>query len=439
MLRTLTIGIAAVAALTAMPLRAFVTPEGTNYHSGIVQVSAGVTHTCALMADFHASCWGSGGAALGITPLPVPGLDGAIQIASGNNFACALLLDHTVSCWGDNSYGQLGDGTHTARPNDPRPVKWGSLMFGNVKSIAVGNSHVCAVKGESEGNTVWCWGSNTAGQLGNYTVPHVDFRQPIQVVIQGDDAHPDAYLNGVEMVSAGNAHTCALFSGSRTIACWGWNNFRQIGNVDATAEIVESPVGVKVYDDKGMLVDFVSAGGLSTGGFHACVLDRDSDPTLDYRAACWGSDDHGQVGNPIGTTAIPAVVGYDYWSGSNHVIVRFNRFSKLSLGNETSCAIGSKKIWCWGDNSFGQLGASSAGSSNEIPQEVQHPGFEWTALSDLSVGAQHSCALIDDTIFCWGRNDSGQLGIGSTSSGTHYEPDAAKVDPPIFTDNLDGN
>ena len=174
------------------PAHAFKTSDGNDYHSGVIQVSAGVTHTCALMADFHVSCWGSSPVALGLTPLPVPGLDRAIKVVSGNNFACALLLDHTVSCWGDNSFGQLGDGTHTSRPNNPGPVLLGPKAFDNVEDLSAGDAHVCAVKGnDTEAGltrTVWCWGLNTSGQLGNYTVPHVDFRQPNRVVIR-DDVH----------------------------------------------------------------------------------------------------------------------------------------------------------------------------------------------------------------------------------------------------------
>ena len=219
-MRLVCVGVAVFSGLISLPSQAFIAPDGNNYHAGIIQVSAGATHTCALMADFHVSCWGSGGAALGLMPLPVPGIDKAIKVVSGNNFACALLLDHTVSCWGDNSSGQLGDGTYTARPSQPMPVRWGRNPLGDIADIAAGDSHACAVKGDDASRTVWCWGSNTARQLGNYTYTHDTVPVPIEVIIH-DTVAGDPPLSGVETVSAGTLHTCALFAGSHKLACWG--------------------------------------------------------------------------------------------------------------------------------------------------------------------------------------------------------------------------
>ena len=426
----------------SIPSFAFKTADG-DFHAGVVQLSAGVSHTCALMADFHVSCWGSSAAALGLLPTPVPNLNNAIQVASGNNFACALLLDHSVSCWGDNSFGQLGDGTHSARPNDPRPVKQGALVFSNVKSIAVGDSHVCAVKGDSEGNTVWCWGSNTAGQLGNYTVPHLDFRQPIQVVIR-DDVHGDKSLSAVELIGAGVAHTCASFIGTGKLACWGSNDVRQIGNEEAIAAIVDSPVAVKTRDHTGSLVDFVGSGRLAVGADHSCVATARSSGGFDDSLACWGNNDYLQLANnsidpfSVGPTRVV------YWTGAE-----LTGATTVSLGYKFSCirqfdaSTGARaRAECWGWGDFAQLGPESYVAPAYPPREVA-VNYDFDPLQDvqsMSAGHLHTCALLTlGRVRCWGMNGHGQLGLGSMDGGFHYLPDAANVDAPLFFDNFDAN
>lgn len=142
--------------------------EGTAALTGASAVSAGETHTCALREDGQVLCWGAGkhgqlgqgNSSSSYQPLEVTGLDDVVSIQAAWNFTCALRQDDdSVWCWGLNQFGQLGDGTTTGR-SLPGPV----LGLGEVIALSSGRSHSCVL---TEGGEVWCWGTSTFGSLGN--------------------------------------------------------------------------------------------------------------------------------------------------------------------------------------------------------------------------------------------------------------------------------
>ncbi len=193
--------------------------------TGITQVAPGVTHTCAIkQADGSIWCWGSG--AFGVlgngvsissnTPVQVNGILGITQLTHNAFHTCGVKSsDGTVWCWGFNQYGQIGNGTTT---NSDTPVQVSGLL--GMTQVSSGTFHSCSV--QSSDGTVWCWGRNTEGELGNATV--TDSLVPVQVT----------GLAGVSQIESMRQWTCALKSADRSVWCWGLNSEGQLGNGSVT-------------------------------------------------------------------------------------------------------------------------------------------------------------------------------------------------------------
>jgi uncharacterized repeat protein (TIGR01451 family) len=198
--------------------------SGQSLVTGIVNamsISAGVTHTCALLADGTIKCWGSnlygqlgnGSLVASSTPVTVAGISTAVAVKSGGYHTCALLSDGTVRCWGYNNYGQLGNGSYT---NSSVPVALMGIVTA-AQNIDAGEYHSCALLTD---RTLSCWGSNAYSQIGtgtNFTVG--SYSTPVAVID----------ISTAIQVSAGSSHTCALLMDG-TIKCWGINFQGELGN-----------------------------------------------------------------------------------------------------------------------------------------------------------------------------------------------------------------
>jgi uncharacterized delta-60 repeat protein len=391
--------------------------------TGVMDITAGLSLTCALTNGGGVYCWGynengelgNGTNASSNVPVAVPGLNGGVKaITTSNEHVCALLTGG-VKCWGYNILGQLGNGTLT---NSNIPVDVAGLA-GDITDISAGGGHTCVILNGS----VMCWGGNYEGQIGtgilgsHSTVPvnamasasaistsssHTCAIDPAQGVkcwgwnfygqlgdgTTEDKSAPVDVLNltaGASAVSSGTAHTCATVHGS--VMCWGDNEYGQLG--DGT--LVNSSVPVAVAQG------FDGLSSISAGGYHTCVLANGS-------PWCWGSNSGGQLGDTTfvdRTTPVP-VIGLP------------DRASQISAGDGHSCALlvdGS--VWCWGSNQFGQLGNDDdTYSSSAVPVIVVGLTGHIVAISS---GSEHTCALTDiGGLKCWGMNWTGQLGTGST-------------------------
>jgi alpha-tubulin suppressor-like RCC1 family protein len=172
----------------------------------------------------------------------------AAAISTSDGTTCVVSSDTTVWCWGDNQYGQLGNGSTSLTIAEPiqavQVTMQGGGRLGGVVAIAAGQVHQCALTGDGH---VWCWGYRYYGNLGNGTS---GVRPGLDCHTQGGCATPYAVqvvsgqggaLTGVLKVIAGRMHTCALRSDG-TVWCWGDNEYGQLGD-GATTNLECSPFG----------------------------------------------------------------------------------------------------------------------------------------------------------------------------------------------------
>jgi alpha-tubulin suppressor-like RCC1 family protein len=290
-----------------------------------------------------------------------------------------------VSCWGRNNEGQLGDNTVLSRSTPDAVVGFPAGV--RVTQVSTGAYHTCAL---SSAGAVYCWGSNSHGQLGNGNT--TDQRKPVQVV-----GLPAGVT--VTQVGAGSYHTCALSSGA--VYCWGYNYYGQLGDGTTTAPTApyyrQSPTAV---DTSGALAG-VTVSQISVGGQHSCAV---SSAGAVY---CWGYNGFGQVGN--GTTAnqsTPVAVG----GALAGVTV-----SQVSVGENHTCAVSAGALYCWGHNGSGQLGDGTL-TSRPSPVAVAGGVLAGVTVTQVSAGSEYTCAAsAAGAGSCWGRNEFGQLGDGSTT------------------------
>jgi alpha-tubulin suppressor-like RCC1 family protein len=239
-----------------------------------VAMTSGEAFMCALLGSGEVWCAGDGthgelGDGLShrsFAPVKAQ-LSGAAQaIAAFYLHACAILKDGTVECWGDNSLGQLGRGRTSASTSAPLPAPVRAVS--GVTAIGVGTEHSCAVAGSGGTASVWCWGSNANGQLGDGT----NTASPTPVQVQG--------VVGATSLAVGGFHACAGLLYAGVAKCWGKGGSGELGNGKAT----DAPTPVTVQS-----ISYPAS--LAAGGYHTCAL------VASPNVVCWGSNDFGQLGN----------------------------------------------------------------------------------------------------------------------------------------------
>ena len=466
--------------------------------SNVIAVAAGGSYTVALKDDGTVWTWGNnsfgqiGNGKTSLTDAPnstwlparVPGLTGVIAVAAGFGHTVAVKQNGTVWAWGLNSFGQLGDGTTVNRSS---PVQISGLS--NARgAVAASTAHTLVVKNDG---TVWSWGANVSGELGDGTA--TNRLLPVQVAglsgvvgvtagggtsnngdgfsmaVKGDGTvwawgentgslgigNPTggpaltpkqvSGISGVLEVRSGFAHTIArTVNGS--IWAWGGNNNGQVGDGTITARF--SPVQVSGLNG----VVSISA---SKGGVHNASVKNDGTVWV------WGADDRGQLGdNPVlnrpypvtvsGLSGVIAIAAGGFglsdgsaqsvalksdgtlWGwGSNALADNPTTFSStpvpiagpgnviaISAGGQHTLALKSDgTVWSWGGNFFGQLGYPSGVFGDLTPRQVN--GLN--SVIAVATGGFHNLALrADGTVWAWGANGYGQLGITSSETCTSY-------------------
>ena len=367
-------------------------------------------------------------------------LIGIAAIAAGAVHTCALITGGGVKCWGSNFYGQLGDGSTTTQ-NMPVGVIG---LAGGVRAIAAGGFHTCAL---TTGGGVKCWGDNKYGQLGDGTT----IAQTTPVDVSG-------LTSGVQAISAGESHTCALTTGGG-VKCWGSNQNGELGDGTGIGRLTAVDVsgltsGVQAVSagmwqtcavttggavkcwGRGYLGDGVTieshtpidVSGLTSGVRAVSVADGHSCALTEGGGAkCWGSNLQGQLGDGSTTIRTTPVDVSGLTSGVQAVEAGGDH--SADYGEHHTCALtAGGGVKCWGDNISGQLGDGSM-LERHTPVDVSGLG---SGVQAIAAGGYHCCALtIGGGVKCWGSNYSGQLGDG-TNIDRHAPVDVVTPAPSLW-------
>jgi len=261
--------------------------------------------------------------------------------------------------------------------------------------------HACASMSDG---SVRCWGGNNEGQLGIAQPVGTGATVPVEVELSS------GRLSDVVEVRTGAASTCARRVDG-TVTCWGANSFGQLGGA--------LPIGPGVVGDPVVVTDGTApivATALSLGFFSACALGTSGD------VFCWGLNGRGQLG--------------DGTQENRNVAVRVAGLpgpaTRIATGGEHTCALVGGHAYCWGRTGSGRIGDNTPTTTDTVALTPQ--GVRWNAtdlLPDviaISAGNRHTCAVKNPPmeIYCWGRNETGAIGDGTTSDAAI----AIRVDPP---------
>ena len=368
------------------------TPTDVDLGEGrtAVAISTGDNHTCALLDNNSVKCWGLndfgqvGDGSITNRNAPATAVDlgdkRVAAIRAGGNTSCALFEDGSLTCWGSNENGQLGTGEGISVLS-PLEVDTGDET---VTAIDGGSGHSCGFFQDEDSNVRFkCWGENGSGQSGGGN--------------KKNRLNPFDISAGVTITifSIGNEHGCAIIESTLPVSkllCWGENGSGQLGVGSTTDQDSITNNFVNLGTNK-------TAKAVSAGQLHTCAILNDD------KVKCWGKGGSGRLGNGASTDQNSPVA----------VSMSSNTAKKISLGNQHTCAIfNDDKVYCWGENGLGQLGVGSTTDQNTPTVVDLGTGKTATAISS---GRFHNCAILNDkTVKCWGYNSLGQVGDRSNTA-----------------------
>ncbi len=360
-------------------------------------LSAGQDFTCGVTPLGNAFCWGRNAAgALGngtttnrTTPGAVTMPAGVLfdSISAGQDHACAISTSGNLYCWGGNASGQLGTG-NTSPQTTPALVSVPGVTFASVSAAA---QFTCALTTGTNA-TVYCWGLNSTGQLGN----------AINVGTSTPNSAPLQVTGGpFRAVSATQGHACGILTGGGQdglVVCWGLNDAGQLGRGGTSPPFDQVPAGI---------VGSVPYATVAGGFRFSCGIESGT-----ALVDCWGLNDVGELGTATLDSVQPSPVGV---SGGL-------TFAQLSTGRALACGVTTARLgYCWGDNTFGQLGI---GGGAAIPMPFQPRAVSGNlAFALIDAGYFHACGITTTNVaWCWGRAqdglnlDASALGNGATAA-----------------------
>jgi alpha-tubulin suppressor-like RCC1 family protein len=265
-------------------------------------VNAGRWTTCALLDNDDVLCWGDNGlgqlgntnsngsstAAPVLTPVVLPAGRTATAVSTGGLHTCALLDNGDISCWGYNPYGQLGNVTNNGDHGaNPVPVTVVLPAGRTATAVIAAGAHSCALLDSGD---VTCWGYDANGQLGNTTTDNSGSRTAVSTMV------PVVFPGGrtPTALAANGNHSCA-FLDNGALACWGHNNYGQLGNSANNGFGTPNPIPSVVVLPGGSTATGVSAGVNTT----CAVLNTGA-------VACWGVNYYGELGTGTSDTGFLA-------------------------------------------------------------------------------------------------------------------------------------
>lgn len=370
--------------------------------AGVIDLSVGDDHGCVVQADGAAKCWGSNyGAKVSILnttdnptgPIAANQPNHHVSIEAGVGHTCAVLLSGEADCWGADGRGQRGDGDSFIPPPYRQPP---TSVLGLVDAVhlSAGSYHTCAV---SENGLVRCWGTTDMGLIGSGYFEGSG--SPVVVAgiptATGDTTYvPDPPLTGVETLELGDSHACVIID-SGQMRCW--------PGVQHELGLVQPPDPGSAWASAALLSSPTDAVDVSAGRNLTCVVRASGN------VGCWGINDYGQLGvdpQPYGPNP------YNWSNDSSLTIAGVANATAVAASSNHACArIVDGTVRCWGRNDEGQLGDGSTYGLSPTPVTVS----SITDATDIDAGEYHACVILaDETVACWGRNDDGQLGDGTT-------------------------
>lgn len=390
--------------------------------AGVLTLSAGPYHTCAVTASGTVHCWGRRlNGVLGdstsaedaqadgghFVPFQVPGITDAVWVAATRANTCVLRSNGMVKCWGNNRYGQIGDGSTTFRPA-PTDVRTngGGILVG-ATGLFAGDGKTCVTL--ADGRAV-CWGYNQHGELGN----------------GGTDSTPHPVLvniDGVTELALGQMHSCTLDARGQT-RCWGYMLSGMPGlvasgwSVTAWSDFNYTELTPNMPHGLGGGVERIEVGKLGEKGAweNTCAIMGDSS------VKCWGNKNCWS--NLFDPTLVSCTMGAGAGLPQDLPVwaVNVTGAVDIAVGGKHACVLrDTGEIRCWGKNHRGQFGN---GTIDYGPNEYTNydptpiPGFTGRTQITLDSGYAHTCATLGGKQVCWGLGQSGQLGQGASSSSS---------------------
>ncbi|WP_186644041.1 RCC1 domain-containing protein [Fluviispira vulneris] len=361
-------------------------------------------------------------------------------ISMGDLSACVVMTSGAIKCWGYNQSFQLGN-TNAGTNNQVTPVTV-NILTEKAVAVSAALNHTCAFLSTG----LKCWGSQNNGKLGNRINNNSNATQPQDVL----------NLNGnqIKMMVTGDEHVCVLFSASQQVSCWGLNNQGQMAQSDFTNPFINGvniplPESVKLIATSDHSVCAVTiSGGLYCWGSSITTTSSPNPILIDTNVKnissgekdhfcyinssdaikCFGKNDKLQLGNSTSSSA---------FNKTPNLISGISNAKAIVAGAFHSCAITNDgaSVYCWGDNSKGQLGSGSM-TPTQSSAPVSVVGLPSAKVIDIAAADNNTCALLDnDDVYCWGSNNNSSSNVYGDNLGIKNPPSLSNTAIKILNRN----